>query len=504
MKNTTKFLVNQRDWTHGNADRYRKMQFLLSEVVRIGGPANHNLKEFVTEDWFASLRMWIKIQRNISYFHTTYGILNSEWAKYKSDHVTNKMPLVPRPPKVKNFIAIPVHDFDLKHIRIDVTLFYEIACGLGALKHAIGKRGGKVNISREVYNKNPAQWWKHVFNMKKINKIGGRKMKFDCSIMTDSVSVSLMYIKSNRMLDAKDLKTIEDMYREGRFVYELGIDPGVRTWNATVRRTVATGDEENITIAGPTYHWRAKGSKRRQKEERWQRTFKEQQQRDLRSYPVVPSPKSKDAWKSYICHRLTMMALVIAVFGTRKYARPSFDKYVESTRASDKIAASLTNKKPSMIYLGAAQMAPNSPIGIKRRLRCPGTRKLLASFKKLNNCTVRFVDEYFTSQTCAKCFGRFDPRTKRNRFKVCRQCWLNGYDGQILPNKIVTTLSNRELKKERREKKQERMQQNVNNNQPRNAANPTRPAKTVWCQNFANTINVIQMKLVTWSGMRHT
>ncbi|XP_055317529.1 uncharacterized protein LOC129576435 isoform X2 [Sitodiplosis mosellana] len=413
--------------------------------------------------------MWIKIQRNISYFHTTYGMLNSEWAKYKSDPVTNKMPLVPRPPKVKNFIAIPVHDFDLKHIRIDVTLFYEIACGLGALKHAIGKRGGKVSISREVYNKNTAQWWKHVFNMKKINKIGGRKIKFDCSIMTDSVSVSLMYIKSNRTLDAKDLKTIEDMYRGERFVYELGIDPGVRTWNATVRRTVATGDEENITIAGPTYHWRAKRSKRRQKEERWQRTFKEQLQREIRSYPVDPSPKSKDAWKSYICHRLTMMALGIAVFGTRKYARLSFDKYVGSTRASGKIAASLTNKKPSMIYLGAAQMAKNSPIGIKRRLRCPGTRKLLASFKKLNNCTVR--------RHAQKCLGRFDPRTKRNRFKVCRQCWLNGYDGQILPNKIVTTLSSRKLKKARKEEKDERMQQNVNNNQPRNAANPTRPAK---------------------------
>lgn len=30
-----------------------------------------------------------------------------------------------------------------------------------------------------------------------------------------------------------------------------------------------------------------------------------------------------------------------------------------------------------------------------------------------------------TSQTCARCSGRFDIRTKRHRFKVCRNCIQN-------------------------------------------------------------------------------
>lgn len=170
-----------------------------------------------------------------------------------------------------------------------------------------------------------------------------------------------------------------------------------------------------------------------------------------------------------------MMQDGMSVYATRKYARLSFDKHVESNRASDKTAAALTNKKPSMIYLGAAQMAPNSPIGIKKRLRCPGTRKLLVSFKKLGNCVVRFVDEYYTSQTCAKCFGRFDRRTKKYRFKVCTQCHPTA-----MPKVIVSKSSNRRMQQLRMQKRLEQRDQNEAerdsvNQEVRIAAYPNRP-----------------------------
>lgn len=239
--------------------------------------------------------------------------------------------------------------------------------------------------------------------------------------------------------------------------------------------------QENIRINGPTYHWKTKRGKRKQKEDRWTTVFTDQEQQQFRSYYwLIPSPKGNRSWKSYIDYRLTMMERGMAVYATRKYARLSFDKYVESYRASDNFAAQLTQKQPSIIYLGAAELAPNSPIGIKKRLRCPGTRKLLASFKKLGNCIVLFVDEYYTSQTCAKCFGRFDRRTKKNRFKICQQCHPNEH--ALLPGTIISKLSNRQLKKMRKEKREEierhrqqqQPQQNVN--QQWNVVNPTRPA----------------------------
>lgn len=244
IKNTVKFLVNQRDWTHGYGDRVQKMTFLLNEVHRVGGPANNNLKEFVTVHWFRSIHMWINIQRQISHFHTSYAYLNSEWGKFKQDPCTNKQPLVPRPPKVKNFNAIPVHDYHLKHIRIDTTQFFDIARKLGALNLTKGKSGQLVCVPKHWYTQNPAYYWSYVFDMRKIQQIGGRHKTFDCSIMTDSVAVSLIYVKTDRALNEIDLKErIIQKYENNEFVYELGVDPGVRTWNATVRRRIANGTE---------------------------------------------------------------------------------------------------------------------------------------------------------------------------------------------------------------------------------------------------------------------
>jgi len=184
--------------------------------------------------------------------------------------------------------------------------------------------------------------------------------------------------------------------------------------------------QENFTIDGPKYHWRAKYGMRERKSKKWRERFIEQQELDQKSYPFYPSPKgSTNHWMNYIEHRVKMMRPGMIVYCQRKFIRLRFDKYVEENSASDRIAAFLTRKLPSLIFIGAAQMAPNSPIGIKKRLRCPGVRKLMNSFRKFNNCVVRLVDEYKTSQTCAKCFRLFDRRTKNDRF-VCYRCIPNG------------------------------------------------------------------------------
>lgn len=131
----------------------RKMQFLLKEVKRIGGPPNNKLKEFVTGNWFnQTIQTFVNISRQIDHFHKTYAFLNTVRARYMKDCRTNQQSRVPRPPKVNNFKAIPVHDYHLKHIRIDSRQFYEIACKFMVLKEAKGMSGKPANISREVYH----------------------------------------------------------------------------------------------------------------------------------------------------------------------------------------------------------------------------------------------------------------------------------------------------------------------------------------------------------------
>jgi len=133
----------------------------------------------------------------------------------------------------------------------------------------------------------------------------------------------------------------------------------------------------------------------------------------------------------------------INTYTTQQYTKLALDKYIESNRALDRIAGKLVNYEPALIFLGNGETPPNSPIKIKKNVRCPGSRKLLNAFKKRGDCTVLPVDEYFTSQTCAKCFGRFDPRTKNHKFKVCQDCRPDR--GAMLPSRIVTELGRREL-----------------------------------------------------------
>lgn len=61
--------------------------------------------------------------------------------------------------------------------------------------------------------------------------------------MTDSASVSLIYVQADCTLTKIDLERIKTMYANNEFVYELRAGPGKRTWNATVRRRKNTGTD---------------------------------------------------------------------------------------------------------------------------------------------------------------------------------------------------------------------------------------------------------------------
>lgn len=157
----------------------------------------------------------------------------------------------------------------------------------------------------------------------------------------------------------------------------------------------------------------------------------------------MPSPQGT-SWRSYIEHRLRVMEAGIEAYTIRPYARLRLDKHIEWHRAIDKKAGKLVNHKASIIYIGSGGSTPaNSPIKIKKHVRCPGTRKLVFAFKKRGNCIIRMVDEYMTSQHCARCFKRFPQNTRSHRFKKCEQCKPNVY--VRLPAKIVTIVSKRGL-----------------------------------------------------------
>ena len=202
----------------------------------------------------------------------------------------------------------------------------------------------------------------------------------------------------------------------------------------------------NFKISPRRYHWGTRQKVRERKIDRISAGFTEEMRLNLRNYERVPSPRG-ELWMLYIELQMHLLPIGIATFGTRKYARLLLDKYIESNRESDETAKLITENRPSLIMLGGAELHPSRPIGIKRRKRCPGTRKLVVSIKKLHHSRVIFVDEYFTSQTCPNCFGRFAQNTRKNRIKICKKCKpTNPHIGEAqLPNKIVTQLGKKAL-----------------------------------------------------------
>lgn len=206
-----------------------------------------------------------------------------------------------------------------------------------------------------------------------------------------------------------------------------------------------------MRLSSKRYHWDAKQGCRDAKAKCISYLFKSQEEADRNQMATIlgemPSPRGA-SWLSYIEHQLRVMNDGIDTYTARNYARLRLDKHIQWHRAIDKLAGNLVHHKPAIIYIGASGSTPaNSPIKIRKHVRCPGTRKLIGAFRKRGNCVIRLVDEWMTSQHCARCFKRFDPRTKSHRFKKCENCVPNAIIR--LPEAIVTIVSKRILQMKR-------------------------------------------------------
>jgi hypothetical protein len=127
-----------------------------------------------------------------------------------------------------------------------------------------------------------------------------------------------------------------------------------------------------LKTSSKKYHWLTNQKSRDKKSKRWTKNFVAEEENDRNNrqlYPAMPSPLNEN-WQHYIWHRLKMMKKGIDVYTTDKYARLRFDKYIESNRTCDKHAGHLVNHQAAVVHLGNAEMSPNSPIRIKKHVRC--------------------------------------------------------------------------------------------------------------------------------------
>lgn len=69
------------------------------------------------------------------------------------------------------------------------------------------------------------------------------KKQFINQIVSDGVSVTVLYDQPKRETVPPSNEQIRQRLSAGEFSYILGIDPGMRTWNAAVRYNYNTGEE---------------------------------------------------------------------------------------------------------------------------------------------------------------------------------------------------------------------------------------------------------------------
>ncbi|XP_055295689.1 uncharacterized protein LOC129565154 [Sitodiplosis mosellana] len=463
IKNAINYTYNRRDSTRGNANAIRKLEILLAELYWIGAPHRpddphpFNIREFVELNWFQALRMFMNIQRDIHNFHLSFANLRQSWNLFRKYPLYVQQPEFPEPPEITTFTVIPKCTFQRRHVKIDTDALHNILCGIKAMQRTKGTRvlrNGEYQqrwISQTEFKERGG--WRLFFNMDEIIKLVKNKKEFGDSIISDGVSASVLFKfpKQSKTVADEDEAETKRKYFAGEFAYALGIDPGMRTFIASVRLDLKTGEETNEKISFKQYHLKSKQDARNIKAERMTRVFTYDEQADLKRIAAeigqTPSPRNI-SWRHYIEHRLRMSQDGIAAYSQKNYARLRLDKHIEWRRAIDLIAGKLLHFKTAIINIGAAEISPNCPIRIKKYVRCPGVRKLIAAFKRRGNCVVRLVDEYMTSQHCARCFKRFPIWTKSKRYKKCNDCQPDERVG--LPRTIYTNVSKRVLQMQRK------------------------------------------------------
>lgn len=224
VKNAVNWAMRQYDSTRDDPDRLEKRTHLLNHVQH----GRENIAQFTRDEWFASLPMWLDMQKRIDVYHQWYEMF-SNFLK----------PLI-NVPKIKNLSVIPICSHLRKAVKIDSDVLYRMLCETKLItkdENGIQHKSGFICQHKE-------QYFNEIFNIEHINRVLKANKQFRYHVVSDGVSVSILYnVPKNILVQLENDELVRKKYYDGFYVYELGIDPGMKTWNATVRRHIDSGKE---------------------------------------------------------------------------------------------------------------------------------------------------------------------------------------------------------------------------------------------------------------------
>lgn len=258
-----------------NTAVYKTTCFLFDGTVEFNGPL---LNEFETilqpnsdnvcglfydieQDWFKLLPLFFRLQRHI-------------FAQQQSGH------------NIRNFVIVPQTSFQRRHIHIDTSSLYRIFTRLDLIQMKTKTK----KIPMSDYTKTSKQCWKlwsEIFDEKEVNT---RDKKFDNSISTDGLAMSICCQKSVlKKSDEEKRKECKQKLDNGDFDDLAGGDPGKRLVLGGVVRNISTGKERNIRVKNGKFYRYSREHRRNRAKKRIDNILQAAMAEDAKIYGIVPS-----------------------------------------------------------------------------------------------------------------------------------------------------------------------------------------------------------------------
>lgn len=257
---------------------------LLREFENVTRPNTDNpcgLFDDLHTDWFKMLPIFFRIQRY------AFAKINESEKQKKNKKKKKKQ----KKCQEKGFEVVPQTSFQRRHILIDTNALHALHARLGI----VPMRTKTKKMTREDFTKKPQKVWPNVINYNEIKTLNGTNKcdkRFDHSILTDGVAMSLSCKKTIRVLsDEQRRKMIQKKLKDNLYKFIFGLDPGYRLTLGGVRRGAANAFERNVRLKWGKFYQCSHEFHRNKKKEKLYTNLQQKLVEDRKRYTHTPSSK---------------------------------------------------------------------------------------------------------------------------------------------------------------------------------------------------------------------
>lgn len=211
----------------------------------------------------------------------------------------------------------------------------------------------------------------------------------------------------------RNMERIVERFGQGFYRTYIGLDPG-RKWiyAGVIQQKDVTKPHHLIKYSGNTYRSLVGEFNRLRSQKKFCRKVDKNYNEESKK-----SSANSIKFERYTEFRLRYFNKKQKQYEKEKVARLKVRKYIAIRKITNRMAQELICDKHTLIFIGAATMAANSPIKGYARVPMP---KICASFKR--HADIMYVDEFRTTKLCSRCFSVAKTYVSPDRYQVCDFC----------------------------------------------------------------------------------